>query len=154
MICVWKVYARELQLLTYAYHPYREISHQREISATPVLCFSFDFTPGGSQPLDVRLEISTPGVSLPATFPLSLGVPRLGLPSDTGNWISQTVTNLSPSSSPNFIICWHLLCSLPESDFANLLWPVDFQDSSKTAVYEGLYSVDYGFCQPPSLCSL
>ena len=60
----------------------------------------------------------------------------------------------SPSSSSNFVCCWGLFCSCPQIVVADLVRPVDFQDSSETFVYEGLHFIYCDLIDSPCLCPI
>ena len=71
-----------------------------------------------------------PGVSRVASLSLSLWVPGQGLPSDTGHWLSEGVSNPSPTSLEHFIFCWLLLVPFPEFSVVDGLSPSSSSSSS------------------------
>ena len=68
----------------------------------------FKLSPGMSRPR-FSLQIVPPGVSWAAWLSLSLWVPGQGLTCGTGDWLSEGVSNPSPTSLEDFIFWWLLL---------------------------------------------
>ena len=46
------------------------------------------------------------------------------------------------------------MCSLPQVNVADGVWPADLEDSSQTVVDKGLYFLESDDSCPPCLCSI
>ena len=120
----------------------------------PILCLCFQLVPGDAHRLGLCQEVSALGVSWPAYSPFLLGVPRQCLSCGTSHRLPKHVPYPSSFPPSYFPFCWGLLCSLPQADIADLIWPVQSRDSPEAAVDEGLYFCNGSFCYPPCLCTM
>ena len=60
----------------------------------------------------------------------------LSLSGGIRHWFTKGIPNPSPSSSSDFVSSWCLLCPRPQVFINDLVWPMDFQNSSHASVYD------------------
>lgn len=93
-------------------------------------------------------------VSWPSSLSLSLGIPLERLPCDVVGWLPQGVPDPSPSSTPDLLVSWQLVGTLPQVCIADGVGSAYLEDPSQAAVDEGLYFPDGGLRGPPCLRSI
>ncbi|PFX34488.1 Zinc transporter 5 [Stylophora pistillata] len=82
------------------------------------------------------------------------GVIKARLPCDVVGWLPQGVPDPSPSSTPDLLVSWQLVGTLPQVCIADGVGPAHLEDPSQAAVDEGLHFPDGGLSGPPRLRSI
>ena len=105
-------YLDEYNLLTYL-GPSPRLWHQppttfRQISLA--LGRPLKLLPGVIHLSGISFEVSAPGDPRSASFPLALGDPGQSWSDGAGSRFTMGMSYPSPSSSPDFIFCWELMC--------------------------------------------